>query len=164
MAPALLTRRGWNHPYTTRLPTEKPDEPLFYPYFYGRAGQRWAETLHQTGDDPDPLFSAFLRAGLARVQVPVRPGFELVLARYCQDPANPPWAGNDAPLIGDDLHVAIIDEIKRSLDAPDEGVPEGSPWEVRVPTSLVLLEDAANLAGFRDPLFGDAQGASRIRF
>jgi hypothetical protein len=137
---------------------------LFYPYFYGRAGQRWAETLHQTGDDPDPLFSAFLRAGLARVQVPVRPGFELVLARYCQDPANPPWAGNDAPLIGDDLHVAIIDEIKRSLDAPDEGVPEGSPWEVRVPTSLVLLEDAANLAGFRDPLFGDAQGASRIRF
>jgi integrase len=30
MAPALLTRRGWNHPYTTRLPTEKPDEPKLF--------------------------------------------------------------------------------------------------------------------------------------
>jgi hypothetical protein len=137
---------------------------VFYPYFYGRAGQRWVEMLHQMNDDPDPQFSAFLRAGTARVQVPVRPGFESVVARYCQDPANPPWSGNDPPLIGDDLHVAIIDEIKRSLDAPDEGVPEGDPWEVRVPTSLVLLEDASNLAGFRDPLFGDQQGASRIRF
>ena len=27
MAPALLTRWSWRHPYTTRLPTEKPDEP-----------------------------------------------------------------------------------------------------------------------------------------
>src|SRR3972149_10267120 len=28
MAPALLTRWSWSHPYTTRLPTEKPDEPI----------------------------------------------------------------------------------------------------------------------------------------
>src|SRR5262249_49697460 len=27
MAPALLERSSWHHPYTTRLPTEKPDEP-----------------------------------------------------------------------------------------------------------------------------------------
>src|SRR3972149_2620065 len=27
MAPALLTRWSWSHPYTTRLPTEKPEEP-----------------------------------------------------------------------------------------------------------------------------------------
>ena len=47
---------------------------VFYPYFYGRAGDRWVETLHQMNDDPDPVFSAFLRAGMARVQVPVRSG------------------------------------------------------------------------------------------
>jgi hypothetical protein len=134
---------------------------VFYPYFYGRGVDRWIQNVHHT-DDPDPLFGAFLRAGMARVQVPVRPGFEAVVARYCQDGVL--WAGDDPPLIGDDLHVPIIDEIKRGLDAPDGGEPSSDPWEVRVPTSLVLLEDAANLQGFRDPLFGRADGSSGIEF
>ncbi len=30
MAPALLMRSSWRYPYTTRLPTGKPDEPDFY--------------------------------------------------------------------------------------------------------------------------------------
>lgn len=134
---------------------------VFYPYFWGRSGDRWVETLHHAGD-PDPLFADFIKAGMARVQVPVRPGFEAAVARYSQDKKT--WNGSDAPLIGDSLYVPIIDEIKRELGAPDGGRPIGDPWEVRVPTALVLLEDAANLRGFRDPLFGDAAGRSSIAF
>ncbi|EAR20707.1 hypothetical protein [Nitrococcus mobilis] len=134
---------------------------VFYPYFWGRSGDRWINVLHQFGD-PDPNLATFVKAGMARVQVPVRPGFEAVVARYCQD--GELWAGDDAPLIGEDLHVPIIDEIKRELEAPDEGVPVDDPWEYRVPTSLVLLEDAGNLVGFRDPLFGGQNGESNIVF
>lgn len=132
---------------------------IFYPYFWGRSDDRWVSILHQFGD-PDPNLVAFVKSGMARVQVPVRPGFEAVVARYCQD--GKPWAGDDAPLIGEDLHVPIIDEIRRELEAPDEGRPVDASWEFRVPTSLVLLEDEANLAnGFRDPLFS-SDGRSRV--
>ena len=46
---------------------------LFYPYFWGKKDE-WP-TISQFTDD-DPLFTRFLRAGAARVQVPVRLGFE----------------------------------------------------------------------------------------
>ena len=54
---------------------------VHYPYFWGRHA-RWIESLHLT--DPDPDFAAFLKAGAARVQVPVRPGFERAVAYFCQ--------------------------------------------------------------------------------
>ncbi len=131
---------------------------VFYPYFWGRF-EKWTQILHTIGD-PDPAMSQFLQAGAARVQIPVRPGFELAVARYCQDKTLPQDA--ESPVIGDDLYVPIIDEILESLDAPDGGVEVGDPWEVAVPTSLVLLEDAANLKGFRDRVFGGANGLSNI--
>jgi hypothetical protein len=34
-----------------------------------------------------------------------------------------------------------VDEIKESLDAPDGGVPDGDPWQFKIPTSLVLLDN-----------------------
>jgi hypothetical protein len=44
-----------------------------YPYFWGRREQ-WGERLGL--QDPDPLHQQFLRAGSARVLVPVTPGYE----------------------------------------------------------------------------------------
>jgi hypothetical protein len=134
---------------------------LFYPYFWGRKGG-WSRILHSAGD-VDPAMTAFLGAGSARVQVPVRPGFERAVARYCQDKTFAEYA--DAAMIDDDLYVPIVTEIMESLDAPDGGVAVDDPWEVRVPTSLILLEDAADLVGFRDRLFGDkATGLSKVKF
>ncbi|HEY6219787.1 MAG TPA: hypothetical protein VIV65_06995, partial [Gemmatimonadaceae bacterium] len=52
---------------------------IFYPYFWTRKDQ-WP-LLSQLSDD-DPLFAQFLRAGSARVQVPVRIGFEDALLNY----------------------------------------------------------------------------------
>jgi hypothetical protein len=127
---------------------------VFYPYFWGRK-PRWSTALHLT--DPDADFAAFLKAGAARVQVPVRPGFERSVAHFSQ--FGEIWEGNDAPLIDDDLYVPIVDEITENLGKLDDGVPypEGSqPWEVTIPTSLVLVQDLEEIPGIKDVLTGSA--------
>lgn len=127
---------------------------VFYPYFWGRKA-RWQSALHLT--DPDPDFAAFLKAGAARVQVPVRPGFEKAVAYFLQTGVI--WNGNDPPLIGDELYVPIIDEITESLQRPEPVVPypeDAQPWEVRVPTSLVLVQNLEEIPGIVDTLTGQA--------
>jgi hypothetical protein len=125
---------------------------VLYPYFWGRK-PRWISALHFT--DPDPDFAAFLKAGAARVQVPVRPGFEKAVAYFCQFGII--WEGNDPPLRDDDLYVPIVDEIAENLGKLDEGVPypeDGRPWEVRIPTSLVLVQNLEEIPGIKDMLTG----------
>jgi hypothetical protein len=125
---------------------------VFYPYFWGRHA-RWISTIHFT--DPDPDFAAFLKAGAARMQVPVRPGFEKAVAYFIQ--TGEIWQGNDPPLIDDDLYVPLVDEISANLGKLDDGVPypEGSePWEVRIPTSLVVVQNLEEIPNIRDVLTG----------
>ncbi len=127
---------------------------VLYPYFWGRHA-RWSMALHLK--DPDPDFAAFLRAGAARVQIPVRPGFEKAVAYFCQ--YGEVWEGNDPPLRNDDLYVPIVDEISANLGKfTDDGVPypEGSgPWEVRIPTELVLVENVDEVPNIVDMLTGN---------
>lgn len=51
----------------------------FYPYFWGRS-ELWADRLRLA--DADPLHQHFLRAGAARVLVPVTPGYEERVLHY----------------------------------------------------------------------------------
>jgi hypothetical protein len=82
---------------------------LFYPYFWGQKSE-WPITLKN--DDNDPPFARFLQAGAARVQVPVRPGYEGAVA-YLLDTGNKPWEVEDhAYTIEGSLFVSIIKEIK----------------------------------------------------
>lgn len=125
---------------------------VFYPYFWGRKA-KWVNALHMK--DPDPDFAAFLKAGAARVQLPVRPGFEKAVAHFCQ--FGEIWQGKEVPLRSDNLYVPIIQEITENLGKIEGGVPypEGSqPWEVIVPTSLVVLQDLEEIPGIRDTLTG----------
>jgi hypothetical protein len=126
---------------------------VLYPYFWGRHS-RWINAIHIT--DPDLDFAAFLKAGAARVQIPVRPGFEKAVAFFCQTGII--WDGNDVPLIGDDLYVPIVKEIAENLGGLDEGVPypeDSQPWEVTIPTSLVVLQDLEEIPGIRDMITGE---------
>lgn len=126
---------------------------VMYPYFWARHA-KWVSALHLTDADPD--FAAFLKAGAARVQVPVRPGFERAVAHYCQ--FGEIWEGHDAPLMDDELYVPIVDEITESLGKPHDPpvpYPEGSePWEVTVPTELVILENLEEVPHLRDIMTG----------
>ena len=86
---------------------------LFYPYFWS-SKQSWPQRNNLS--DNDPLFGNFLRAGSSRVQVPVRPGFEASVLHYLEhEDDGAIWSGGAPPLIGNPLHLAMIDEVKETL-------------------------------------------------
>ena len=113
---------------------------LFYPYYWGRKDNWLARSQLQ---DVDPQFADFLRAGAARVVLPVRPGFETAVAHFLD--TGEIWDGADPPLLSSPLYVNIIQEIKeRDLASGDE-VAQGDPWDVRLPTTLVRLRPDGSL-------------------
>jgi hypothetical protein len=85
---------------------------VFYPYFWGKKDD-WVTLVQLT--DNDPLFAQFLRAGAARVQVPVRVGFEEAIITYLS--TGELWAGEGVLVTSEDggsdhLSLSIIDELK----------------------------------------------------
>lgn len=111
----------------------------FHPYFWGRP-HRWREAV--LAQDANPQFEAFLKAGAARVVVPVRPGFEAALAHFHE--TGDVWMGEEIPDMLGDNYVSIIAEIKAANHAPGEEVLVDR-WEVTLPTTLVLLKGDAAL-------------------
>lgn len=113
---------------------------ITYPYFWGRKGQ-WDERISY--EDVDPLFNQFLKAGYARVVVPVRLQFEGAVDHFTT--FGEIWDGGPLPAIGNPLYLAIADEIAERLDRPGEEIPQGDPWFVKVPTTLVKLRPGDKL-------------------
>ncbi|GEM_PF-1814948 len=118
----------------------------FYPYFWGRK-QNWEETF--SFDDPDSKFNDFLRAGSARVVVPVNPSYDKAILHYLH--TNELWNAGDVPTINDPLYVSIIEELRSeqedrtAANMPACSINSGYPciddsWEMVLPTSLVYLK------------------------
>lgn len=109
---------------------------LYYPYFWGRRDE-WYATMNQS--DPDVLFENFLQAGAARVNLAIRPGFEGAVLWYMA--TGQIWMGGPAPVIGDPLYVALIDEIVESKGLSLENPKKvGKSWTYPLPTSFVVLD------------------------
>jgi hypothetical protein len=114
---------------------------VFYPYFWSRRGT-WQERFET--ENVDPELRDFLQAGAARVVVPARPGFEIAVTHFLE--TGKLWNGlGEPPQINSDLYLSIIEEIRDRTGAPEEEEPVGEPWDIRVPTSLVLLRAGADL-------------------
>lgn len=90
---------------------------VFYPYFWSRK-QQWPSLALL--DDTDPLFGRFLQAGAARVQLPVRPGYESALLYFIES-GGTIWEGGDPPHIEDPAYVSLVHEIRAA-----EGVGNSS--------------------------------------
>lgn len=105
-----------------------------YPYFWARKSE-WDEMISY--EDPDPVFSDFLRAGYARVSVPARPGFEGAIDHFLT--FGELWNGGPLPTISNPQYLPIAEEIAEQLGRPGAEVPQGDPWPVTVPTTLVKL-------------------------
>jgi hypothetical protein len=118
---------------------------VFYPYFWGRES-KWGAVVDVA--EGDSLFASFLKAGAARVQVPVRPEYEALVRNWLTTGLT--WPGDEI-IYSDGENVTITEEQVEELGSPPEGVPMGDPWEVRLPTSLVLLRDPSQIE-FRDAL------------
>jgi hypothetical protein len=122
---------------------------LAYPYFWGRKS-RWRERVAY--EDVDPVFNQFLKAGYCRVVVPVRPGFEGAIDHFMT--YGEVWNGGPLPTISNPLYLPIADEIAERLDRPGDETPEGDPWLVRIPTTLVHLRPDDKLPQWQQ----DAEG------
>ncbi len=122
---------------------------FFYPYYWGRKS-KWYERVLM--DDTDPIFAEFLKAGEARVVIPVRPGFEGAIQYFME--TGMIWNGADFINIGSPLYVSIIEEIKESQKALGKEVSQGGTWDVRLPTTLVKLRPDDKLPEWEK----DAQG------
>lgn len=117
---------------------------LFYPYFWGRRGA-WQERM--LVDDPDPQFAAFLRAGAARVVVPARTAYNDAVMHFLETDGVI-WNGGETPRLDDPLFVSLADELRGQTDDLQNATPEGDPWEVVLPTTLVWLQGDSTLPTF----------------
>lgn len=103
----------------------------FYPYYWG-SKDSWLSKYHYD-ESSDPTFRSFIQAGMARVIVTVRPGFEEAVQYYLT--TGTPWMGGQVPSIGDPQYMSIVDEIRQPA-----GELQGKAWLTRVPTALTILQ------------------------
>ncbi|MEM0998842.1 MAG: hypothetical protein AAGN35_17420 [Bacteroidota bacterium] len=107
----------------------------FYPYFWSRK-DTWKDRMNYK--DNDPLFQEFLKSGAARVLVPVRPAYDDAVLYYLSS-GGVIWNGGDVPQVNDPLYVPLVAEM-----TSDKEYQSGQPWEVPVPTNLVILQQDAS--------------------
>jgi hypothetical protein len=116
----------------------------FHPYYWTDK-KRWGDLSQFEG--ADPVFEQFLRAGSASVVVPVRPGFERSVIFFLKTGLI--WGGGYLALFNsqDMLDVYADVELGQQFDPP---LQVGESWEVRLPTSLVMLQAGDELPEFPD--------------
>lgn len=108
----------------------------FYPYYWGDKA-KWQDMY--LSQSTDPLFRNFLQAGMARVIVTVKPGFEDAVQFFMS--TGRIWNGGEVPVIGDPMYLSIVDEMREPV-----GIKQGKAWITVLPTSLnILQEDSAGL-------------------
>ncbi|SHH72129.1 hypothetical protein SAMN04488109_4955 [Chryseolinea serpens] len=108
---------------------------VYYPYFWSQPA-RWGELI--LIQDINPKFEEFLKAGAARVVVPVRPGFEAPVAHFQE--TGEVWMGKAMPDMFSEQYVSIINEINERNFAPGEEKCMVE-WDVKLPTTLVMLKE-----------------------
>ena len=107
---------------------------VLYPYFFGRR-RDWALKLSFASGDETMI--QFLKCGAARVQVPVRPGFEAAVDHYMM--TGEPYFGGGMPHIGDELYLPYVDEARAAFGVTLDGTHHADmDFKVTVPTSLVI--------------------------
>jgi len=123
---------------------------ITYPYFWGRKSE-WDERIAY--EDADPVFNQFLKAGYCRVVVPVRLGFEGAIDHFMT--YGEVWNGGPLPAISTPLYLPIADEIAERLERPGDEIPQGDPWLVRIPTTLVHLRADDQLPKWKQDATGE---------
>jgi hypothetical protein len=110
---------------------------VLYPYFWGRQSE-WNTKL--LWEDPDTRFVEFLKAGAARVVIPVRPDWEAAVDNYMMTRIVTFDADLDDETIGDELRLSILDEY-RSQQETDEDAKHITErdFDILLPTTLLLL-------------------------
>ncbi len=109
----------------------------FYPYFYGRKA-KWVVSS-QTEDKSDPLFTAFLQAGAARVVVPVKLGFENQIMDFISTGSIKRVHPEALPISASEIAIGVHENFT-DAESNETFTYVGDPWEIKVPTNLVYLQ------------------------
>ena len=113
----------------------------FIPYYWNQT-RKDAEMIQNS----DALFVNFLRASASKIVLAVRPGFERSVMHFMSQ--HEVYTGKGLPVISEDDIDLIneIDEINERLDGSAFIPTEvGSAWEIKEPTSLVVLSQDQTL-------------------
>lgn len=114
----------------------------FYPYYWANR-KEWQDMY--ISESVDPLFRSFLQAGMARVVVTVKPGFEDAVQFFLT--TGKIWNGGEVPVIGDPMYMSIVDEMRQPT-----GEAQGKFWITRMPTTLTILQDKSTGLPVEQPL------------
>ncbi|MDF0720610.1 hypothetical protein P0M11_11435 [Kaistella sp. PBT33-4] len=114
----------------------------FYPYYWGNRAEWQAMYVSES---VDPLFRSFLQAGMARVIVTVKPGFEDAVQFFLT--TGKIWNGGEIPVIGDPMYMSIAVEMREPT-----GKAQGKYWITRIPTTLTILQDKSTGLAVEEPL------------
>ncbi|WP_228377887.1 hypothetical protein [Chryseobacterium luteum] len=114
----------------------------FYPYYWANR-KSWQEFY--LSESMDPLFRSFLQAGMARIIVTVKPGFENAVQFFLETGLI--WNGGEVPVIGDPMYMSIVDEMRQPT-----GEAQGKYWITRLPTTLTILQDKSTGLPVDQPL------------
>lgn len=111
----------------------------FYSYFWGKK-QYWSEKiLFEHGDQH---FQYFIKAGAAKVLVPVSPLMTASVLWYFK--TGQALKNSDLPAIEYDTETLnMLQDIADSAVGIDQAVEEGKPWQITLPTSLIILNSQA---------------------
>lgn len=101
----------------------------FYPYYWANKDE-WKD-LYQF-ESNDAIFRSFMQAGMARVIVTVKPGFEEAVMHYLT--TGQIWLGGQMPVLGNPLYLSIVDELKEQEYTVEE------TWTTTLPTQLIALQ------------------------
>jgi len=106
-----------------------------YPYYWTQR-LRWEELIKTTSNS-DFIFQSFLQAGMGKMIVPVKAGYEQAVMYYL----------NTGQILSPDTQIIPeFDEyqgIMEALNMPQD-TEVGESWKTRIPTSLTIIQTGSN--------------------
>jgi hypothetical protein len=120
----------------------------FYPKLAGEENQdKFALTVLNPYSGNDTLFTSFLQAGAARVLVPVKPDYAMLVLYYLS--SGTIWTGANALTPTDEKYVSLVNDLKSLSQSDREYKHIGKPWEIKIPTSMMMLQDSSKLPQYQ---------------
>lgn len=119
----------------------------FYPTLEGQSSlDRLTSTAYSQNASPDQLFTNFLQAGLARVLLPVRPGYTEIVLYYLSSGMIWPSANTLTPV--NEADISLVNELKDLAQKCHQKTSDSDCWEITIPTSMLMVQDSSDLPSF----------------
>ncbi|AFZ24613.1 hypothetical protein Cylst_2394 [Cylindrospermum stagnale PCC 7417] len=119
----------------------------FYPQLEeGENQDEFTFTAFNPYSGNDSLFTSFLQAGAVRVLVPVRPDYAMLVLYYLS--SGTIWTGANALTPTDEKYVSLVNDLKILPQSDRESKHVSEPWEITIPTSMIMLQDSSKLPQF----------------